>query len=279
MWSGNSAITSDMSQILVILGMHRSGTSFAANWLQASGLFIGDNLMPADKNSNPKGHFEDVEFVLLQKKILSRHGIYYLLDQEQVVPNELERQEARQLIQKRSAYSQWGWKDPRTCLLLDMWHELIPEAYYLVLYRPADEVISSLYRRNMKQLPLKKGETKAWFLNKLMQMFPKYYYNRFALSWCRYNEDILRLAEGMSDKSRIVALSLEQIIHNEDKLVSKLINDFDFKLTPVAIKDCFDEQLMTRDVSLPPLPRSTLKRIGQVKDSLERLSQTTFPVS
>ena len=48
--------------ILTIAGMHRSGTSLAASWLQGCGLVIDNgNLIPPHPD-NPKGFFEDRDF-------------------------------------------------------------------------------------------------------------------------------------------------------------------------------------------------------------------------
>jgi hypothetical protein len=54
---------------LVIVGMHRSGTSLTAALLQAMGVDVGKNLYLADPN-NVKGYFEDVEFLEFQRQVL-----------------------------------------------------------------------------------------------------------------------------------------------------------------------------------------------------------------
>ena len=41
----------------------------------------------------------------------------------------------------------WGWKDPRTSLLLTFWDSLLDEARYLFVYRHPVDVLSSLVRR------------------------------------------------------------------------------------------------------------------------------------
>ena len=47
---------------IIIAGMHRSGTSLAASLLQSAGLDVGERLMEGNW-SNPRGHFEDLDFV------------------------------------------------------------------------------------------------------------------------------------------------------------------------------------------------------------------------
>jgi hypothetical protein len=41
----------------------------------------------------------------------------------------------------------WGWKDPRTCLFLDFWEEIIPHANFLFVFRSPWQVVDSLLRR------------------------------------------------------------------------------------------------------------------------------------
>ena len=47
-------------EIIIVLGMHRSGTSLIAGVLHEMGVNMGSNLMKADEY-NPKGYFEDIE--------------------------------------------------------------------------------------------------------------------------------------------------------------------------------------------------------------------------
>ena len=53
---------STKNKILVVVGMHRSGTSLTTNWLQKCGLDIGAKL-EGKEFSNPDGHFEDIDFL------------------------------------------------------------------------------------------------------------------------------------------------------------------------------------------------------------------------
>ena len=51
-------ITPSVKQTVVILGMHRSGTSLTAGILHLLGVNMGDRLLPADK-FNAQGYFEN----------------------------------------------------------------------------------------------------------------------------------------------------------------------------------------------------------------------------
>lgn len=134
---------------LVITGMHRSGTSFAASLVHAAGLFLGDRLLPPHA-SNPLGHFEDLEFYEFDRRLLRAHGLSDdgFVCGPAVHPGPLFHAEAARLVDARRARgTAWGWKDPRAALLLEFWREVIPEARFLFVFRPPWDVVDSLYRR------------------------------------------------------------------------------------------------------------------------------------
>ncbi len=58
---------------IIVLGMHKSGTSLVAGALKKAGVNMGDNLLGRHW-SNPLGHFEDMDFFRLNRKILREVG-------------------------------------------------------------------------------------------------------------------------------------------------------------------------------------------------------------
>jgi hypothetical protein len=141
---------------LVIAGMHRSGTSLAASYVAALGVRLGDRLLDADAR-NPHGYFEDVDFRGLNGRILAdcARGEGGHPDWGWTPAGELDRErlagwtgEARALVEARAGRTGlWGWKDPRTTLLLDFWDGLVENAgRYLLLYRFPWEVADSMQR-------------------------------------------------------------------------------------------------------------------------------------
>ncbi len=137
-----------MSQAVIISGMHRSGTSLVSSLLQRAGVNVGGQLLAANV-ANPRGYFEDVDFYEFQDALLhARNQTYlYVEDHFHFEPTREELDRARQLIDQRSHLPVWGWKDPRTSLFLDFWHELLPGARYVFVYRHPFEVLLSLVRR------------------------------------------------------------------------------------------------------------------------------------
>ena len=130
--------------------MHRSGTSLVASVLRQAGLDIGrEEFGPG--LGQPRGHFEDHDFYYLHEAILAAAGRSCFTADEastaEVAPVFEER--ARALAAARADRPFWGWKEPRTCLFLDLWDSVLPQARYLFLYRHPVDVALSLWRRNI----------------------------------------------------------------------------------------------------------------------------------
>jgi hypothetical protein len=141
---------------VIVAGMHRSGTSLAASILSALSIDVGQELLPADPN-NVRGYFEDTDFLRLQRTILSEccaandggHPDWGWTESESLDKSCFKRflPEASALLARRSETSTpWGWKDPRTTLLLDFWDGLQDDARYVFVYRYPWDVADSMQR-------------------------------------------------------------------------------------------------------------------------------------
>jgi hypothetical protein len=136
--------------------MHRSGTSFLAQWLATSGLPLttGGDIRP--DVSNPRGYFEDLDFVRLHAAHLRRVRAFSA--GWKVTPKDFlqftadEAVCATRLVHDRNiAHPAWGWKDPRTTLFLMNWKELIPSLKVIIVWRSCADVAHSLIMRGLKQ--------------------------------------------------------------------------------------------------------------------------------
>ena len=135
--------------VLVIGGMHRSGTSLTASLLQGAGLFIGPRLM-GPYRGNERGHFEDLDFYEFHKRALTASGFHedgFVAAGRPQVAAELVTEAEALVAERRSRGVPWGWKDPRTTQFLDFWRELIPDARFLFVFRSPWAVAASLARR------------------------------------------------------------------------------------------------------------------------------------
>jgi hypothetical protein len=144
------------SSPLIVAGMHRSGTSLMASLLSSLSVNMGPQLLAPDPH-NVRGYFEDVEFQTLQRRMLSAccapddgghldwgFTEHETLDRDQLPPFV---PEAQALLASRSdRATPWGWKDPRTSLLLDFWDPLVDQARYVFVYRFPWDVADSMQR-------------------------------------------------------------------------------------------------------------------------------------
>ena len=146
-----------MQDIVCILGMHRSGTSALTRVLNLIGVDLGSEevLTTEPVADNPKGYWEHGEITAISDAILKRYGGSW--DEPPLLPSGWEtapaiddlRQQAQQLIQNQFAGIQlWGWKDPRTCLTLPFWQQLLPNMRYIICLRNPVDVARSLEQRD-----------------------------------------------------------------------------------------------------------------------------------
>ncbi|MBS0016783.1 MAG: sulfotransferase [Arthrospira sp. SH-MAG29] len=198
------------SQVLIITGMHRSGTSLTASLLQSAGLHIGRRLMQGTE-FNPKGYFENIDFFEFHLDLLRSQGVNvdgWTLQDNLDVPEEFIDQ-ANAIVEKNSLSHIWGWKEPRTTLFLDFWAELLPDARFLLIYRSPWDVIDSLYRRGDEL-----------FRNQ-PELAVKY--------WVFYNQNVLDFYNKYGDKCLLA--NIETIVKHQDKYVAEINHKFGINLT------------------------------------------------
>ncbi len=140
-------------QLVVILGMHRSGTSLVTKSMELLGYSLGDNLMPAGTD-NPTGFWEDLDVVRLNETLLAYGAASWDLPPRSPVhfPAEYEAAADQLLADKFANTSKLALKDPRLCLLLPFWSARFAanqiDARYIFVHRNPLSVAGSLQRRN-----------------------------------------------------------------------------------------------------------------------------------
>ena len=137
---------------ILVLGMHRSGTSALAGTLVGLGLDAGEptSLMAPDEG-NPEGYFEQQPIVDLNEEILLREGGRWdsppVLGANWMTPDDLT--SARALYANLYASSHFVMKDPRVSLLLALWRASAPQAPSAVfIMRDPLQVAWSLAKRD-----------------------------------------------------------------------------------------------------------------------------------
>ena len=203
--------------IVVLAGMHRSGTSLVARYLMASGVDLGDSLI-GPLPSNPYGHFEELTFVELHERALERSWQHPRFSAE-------ERAAARQLIAaRRERGGPWGWKDPRTCFFLSEWAELIPEAVFLLLFREPLQVVDSMCRRRERDDNSREANSGALG------------------SWIGHNRELLRFHRKQPERSLLV--SVERAVRNPAGLAQALQERTGFPFDEERFRASYDTEIL-----------------------------------
>ncbi|MDX1722555.1 MAG: glycoside hydrolase family 99-like domain-containing protein [Pseudomonas sp.] len=152
-------MTDMTKRIVVVLGMHRSGTSAITRGLQVLSLDLGNKLISGLPGNNEKGFWEDAEInafneALLKKLDSAWHRLAKLDDQALLRPEfSLERKAAATLLQgKLPDNAVFAFKDPRTSILLPFWQNIFTQLglspSYLITIRNPLDVAESLHKRD-----------------------------------------------------------------------------------------------------------------------------------
>jgi glycosyltransferase involved in cell wall biosynthesis len=144
-------------RVIIVLGMHRSGTSAITRGLQALDVNLGNNLIPPAPG-NKKGHYEDAEINKLNIELLDAlksewHSLSPIpdaaFDQETITPIKLR---ALELLRYKISEHPFGFKDPRIARLLPFWHSVFKtlriQPSYVICIRHPMSVAQSLKRRD-----------------------------------------------------------------------------------------------------------------------------------
>ena len=183
---------------IFIIGMHRSGTSMITGILHKCGLELGGNLLMGARD-NPLGHFESRRFIRINQEILIRNGGRWFDPPKDIRFHPGMKEKMRQFVNGFNPQKISGFKDPRTCLTLPLWREVIhPEPIKAVMVvRPFSAIAKSLQRRN--DFNIAKGERLAdqyvrsafAAVNKYKIPYVTAVYHRFFKDWKRELEPIL----------------------------------------------------------------------------------------
>ena len=138
---------SSSCRVVAVLGMHRSGTSWLAGSLQEEGLELGAVNVRAPHNE--KGNRENGELAALHGAVLRAAGGVWDAPPGRVEWSDEHRAALAAFIRRMCAgFPLWGFKDPRTLLVLDEWHRQVPQLERVGIFRHPAAVVRSLAARS-----------------------------------------------------------------------------------------------------------------------------------
>ena len=140
---------------LIVLGMHRSGTSAITGTLRLCGAWVGEEaeLTGANKE-NPRGFWERRDTRNICDRLLHSAGANWW-DIAQFEPGNIpedvlaeERSKLASVISSLRAHGTWVLKEPRLCLLLPALRDYLANVICVHVFRNPLEVARSLQTRN-----------------------------------------------------------------------------------------------------------------------------------
>ena len=180
---------------VLVLGMHRSGTSAATRLVNLLGpsVCVRRDLLMGTSN-NEKGFWESRSLIRANDELLNDMGHTWwfppTLDELARWEGELD---GAAMAAARDTFGQvyptepWVWKDPRTCLTLSFWRRALGRPVVgIVVYRNPSDIARSLERRN--------------------QMDPQF----GTALWMRYTRLLLEQAETMP----LMVSGYDDIVHD-----------------------------------------------------------------
>jgi hypothetical protein len=162
---------------VIIIGMHRSGTSMITRVLERLGLFVG---------WRKQGDHEALFFLHLNEWLFRQSGarwdnpepFEYLLRNEPVrrlcadflrfsigAPRAISFLGPSRYLKYRSIASiaePWGWKDPRNTFTLPVWLELFPDAKVLHIRRHGIDIAQSIVTRRNRMCAEAQQRFRRW---------------------------------------------------------------------------------------------------------------------
>ena len=140
---------------VIVLGMHRSGTSGVTRILNMAGAYFGPQGIAIDANNeNPKGFWERRDFREVCDGLLHDSGFdWWRVSRFSIdaIPGEVREHgvaELRRIVSELDAHRPWVLKEPRLCLLFPLLRPLLEAPLCVHVTREPLEVAGSVHDRN-----------------------------------------------------------------------------------------------------------------------------------
>ena len=173
--------------VVLVLGMHRSGTSCLAGILRRTGLDLGEAVSAYNEN------FAVWE---LHEQVLASNGLTWYHpyhDSSLTWPkaSKMLRNAIIEYFTQRGNPMGWGFKDPRTVLLIDGWLEKLEHAKLVGTFRDPWQVAESLRKRDGFE-HRKSYKLWHWYNSKLLELHDRFGFPLINFSNTRAYKDVVK---------------------------------------------------------------------------------------
>lgn len=213
---------------IILLGMHRSGTTLTSQLLRSAGIEMGA-LRGSDTDESL--FFQNVNRALFNlagsKWDKPEHLQKFLEDKVQLDKMTLITETyCRNRIKTKPYFGlkvwrdttffnmkiPWGWKDPRTCFTLPIWLKIFPGAKIIYIQRNGVDVANSLVTRNKT------------FINHPMYSEQTKDLKGAYLLWEAYNQECLNQLAGLPEE-QVLSIRYEDLLNTPEDILKSI---FDF---------------------------------------------------
>jgi len=208
----------------VVLCIAHSGSSMLAGTMHQMGIHM--TKQPEKKDDwHPRGTWERHDFMTMNNKIIDRavgswnnppplEKILELVNDEKLT------EDIKKLVDDNKQ-ELWGWKDPRTCLTIPLWHPYLPDPHYLVLRRDLKAMVGSwtysTYSSKFGDIGKKEAER--------------------IIKYCYYKID-----DFIIDKENVIEFYYEEMLENSERELKRLAEFVGGKVNESAF-DMVDKKL------------------------------------
>jgi hypothetical protein len=163
-------ILNDSKTGVVILGMHRSGTSLLIGLLEQFGYQLGDVSTQTSK-FKPTGTKENLALRKINNEILYLNKCSWDKPKKNLILNETISVQIKNISLTNKPQLKWAIKDPRMVLTYNLWQPYLADNKLIATIRSPKEVVWSLYLKN--NLAISQGVDLWYFYNKLILQYWK----------------------------------------------------------------------------------------------------------
>lgn len=220
------------STALLILGMHRSGTSALSGLLESGGVNLGKRLLGPQSGVNDRGFFENANVVKINEDALDEVSSQW--DQPHAIGPALATLDEAKLKKRMCACIDadyagspiWAIKDPRCVLLEPAWSAAIRELgaslKYIAVCRHPSETADSLARRDGFSL------------------------NHALMLWMNYN---LHTLEAISERDSLI-ITYQALIEDAPAVAARIEAELGLESFASRISEQFIEKKLQRSHTL-----------------------------
>ncbi len=182
--------------IYVVLGMHKSGTTLVSKLLHQAGIAMVEH--EPDGTYSEGAFYERQACYHVNLRLLGWRDDKILFRQPpgnlRLKPDDARMMQAI-IAENEVSYTDWGFKDPRTCLTYSLWAQHLPLHRLIVVFRPVEDIWPRYVYSGWR--------------------FWKHWGRAVALvrTWCLYNAAILDIVQ--QTQAEVLVLSYRLLISDD----------------------------------------------------------------